>query len=96
MGAQWCNHEKVSGTAAAWLVCREYCGWVGVCRSCLVELGLAVPQGVPWAVCSRHWVGVKSGKSRCVDGYVVAVEEVFVDDEEDEMYEEAGGMLAEE
>jgi hypothetical protein len=31
-----------------------------------------------------------------VDGYVVAVEEVFVDDEEDEMYEEAGGMLAEE
>ena len=82
--------------AAGWLVCGQGCGWVGVCYTCLAEVGLCVPQAVPWAVCSRHWAWVESGHYRCVDGYVVPVEMEVVGGEDDEVFEEAGRMLAEE
>ena len=91
IGTRWiCNHRKVPGMAAGWLVCGQFCGWAGVCRTCLAELGLGLPQEVPWAVCSRHWAWVESKQYRCVDGYVVPVEVVG-----DGVYEEAGGMPVE-
>lgn len=86
-GTRWaCNHGKLPGMAVGWLVCEYLCGWAGVCRACLVEAGLIVPQEVPWAVCSRHWAKVETGQCKCVDGYVVPVEAC----------EMAGGELAEE
>lgn len=89
---QYCGHSKVAGAAAGWLVCSQYCGWVGVCRACLAEWGLPVPQGVPWAMCPEHWALVQSGQYRCVDGYVVPVEfeEVLHDGTCGEQHEVAG------
>ncbi len=84
--------------AFGWLVCTASCGWIGVCRECLVEVGAVVPQEVPWAVCSRHWKFVESGQYRCVDGYVVPVEVVEALRAETcgEVNEEAGEVPVEE